>query len=248
MKNKDRWVPSKYVYQRGRLVSSRDKTEVWIGSRLVTDLSASLYDRYLPQYARGKLIDLGCGKVPLYEVYKDHISTNICVDWENTQHKNTYLDYECDLSQSLPFSDGEFNTIILSDVLEHIAVPENFWHEMSRILAQEGKVIGNTPFYYGIHEAPYDYYRYTEHAFRRFAEVSGFNFLVLKPIGGTPEILADIFAKHLQFIPIIGEGLAVAVQYSALTLGKTSIGNKASEETGKVFPLGYFFVAEKIVK
>lgn len=246
MKNKDNWKPSKFVYKGGKLVSSRDSREVRIGSRLITDIIASYYDVYIPKYAKGKLIDLGCGKVPLYEAYKNHITENICVDWENTLHKNEFLDYEGDLTKKLPFCDGEFDTIVLSDVLEHIPQPEKLWQEMSRILALNGKAFINVPFYYGLHEVPYDYYRYTEYALRFFAKLTGFGVLLLKPIGGTPEILADIFAKHLRFFPVIGSGLASAIQYVAAAFVRTTFGKKISEKTSQVFPLGYFLIVEKV--
>ena len=74
---------------------------------------------------------------------------------------------------NLPFGDSEFDTIILSDVLEHIPVPEHLWKEMARILSRNGKIIMNVPFYYCLHEAPHDCSRYTEFALRRFVEMSG---------------------------------------------------------------------------
>jgi SAM-dependent methyltransferase len=248
MRNKDNWTPSKFVYKGGRLISSRDSREVGVGSRLITDIVASFYDVYIPKFAKGKLIDLGCGKVPLFEAYKDYITDNVCIDWESSLHKNEYLDYECDLNKNLPFSGSEFDTIILSDVLEHIPQPEKLWTEMSRILTLNGKAIINVPFYYWVHEAPHDYYRYSEYALRRFANLSGLKILLLKPIGGTPEILADILAKNLQFVPIIGTIIALAIQYITAAFIRTALGKKLSEKTSQSFPLGYFLVAEKSSK
>lgn len=246
MKNKDRWIPSKFVHRKGKLIGSRNPKELGIGSRLVADITAGFYDTNLKRYAGGKLIDLGCGKVPLFETYKDLVSDNICVDWEQTFHKNDYLDFECDLTKELPFNDGEFDTIILSDVLEHIPQPGKFWREMSRILVKKGKILMNVPFYYWLHETPHDYYRYTEYALRRFAESTDFEILLLEALGGTPEILADILAKHLQKIPFLGSPLAIGIQYLTHAFIRTSLGKYLSKKTSKTFPLGYFLVAEKI--
>lgn len=121
MKNKDKWVSSKYIYKNKRLTSSKDPKEVSISSRLMTNIIASYYEYYIPKYAKGKLIDLGCGKVPLYEIYKSFVTDNICIDWPNTLHKNMFLDYEYDITKDLPFENETFDTIILSDVLEHVA-------------------------------------------------------------------------------------------------------------------------------
>ncbi len=246
MKNKALWSPSKFVYRRGRLAASRDPREVNPSSRLMSDSIAALYQRYIPEYARGRLIDLGCGSVPLFATYRDHVSENVCVDWANTSHKNDYLDHECDLSQPLPFPENEFDTLILSDVLEHIATPELLWREMHRILKPGAVAFVNTPFFYWLHEEPHDYYRYTGFALRRFAEQSGFEVLLLTTIGGTPEILADIVAKHVKRIPLIGRICSVAIQEITRVVVNTGPGRRFSESTGKKFPFGYFMLARKL--
>jgi SAM-dependent methyltransferase len=247
MRNQEKWKLSKYVYRKGYLIASRDAKEVGIGSRLITDLIADFYDSNLRKHARGKLLDLGCGKVPLYAVYREFVTDNICVDWSNTTHKNEYLDYELDLTKNLPFSDSEFDTIILSDVLEHIPVPELLWREMARILSSNGKIIMNVPFYYWLHEQPHDYYRYTEFALRRFAETSGLRLIQLEPIGGAPEVMTDIFAKCILRLPKLGRSLARVAQWFTLSFIRTRFGKKVSETTSSSFPLGYFLIAEKPV-
>lgn len=245
MRNQEQWIPSKYVYHHGRLIASRDTEEVSIGDRLLGDRIAGFYERYLPEYVMGRLIDLGCGRVPLYATYREYVDEVICVDWGNTSHQTSHLDYECDLTQALPFVDGEFNTIILSDVLEHIPEPEALWWEMSRILAPGGVILLNVPFFYRLHEEPYDYYRYTEHALRRFAERAGFDVILLEPAGGTPEIFADLFGRHLRFVPIIGNTLVAAIQRLTSALVATAWGQRLSASTGRMFPLGYFLIARK---
>jgi SAM-dependent methyltransferase len=245
MRNKDKWVPSALVYRKGKLVASRNPKEVGVGSRLTADLAASFYDANIRKHAKGKLIDLGCGKVPLFEAYKDFVTENICVDWDKTPHSSAYVDCMCDLSKELPFRDGVFDTLILSCVLEHIQQPDHLWKEMSRILTAGGKVLMNVPFYYWLHETPHDYYRYTEYALRRFAKSSDFEIVLLKAIGGTPEILADILAKHLQYAPLLGKCLASGVQYITHVLVRRGPGKRLSERTSKTFPFGYFLVAEK---
>jgi SAM-dependent methyltransferase len=246
MRNRDRWHPSKYVYRNGRLAASRDPKEVGVGSRLLVDLIAECYDANLRQHARGRLLDLGCGKVPLFLAYKDYVTETICVDWENTLHQNEYVDSECDLTGALPFEDGEFDTILLSDVLEHVPEPEHLWREMSRLLSIGGRVIMNVPFYYWLHEQPHDYYRYTEFALRRFVERAGLRLLQLDSIGGAPEIMTDIFAKNVLRAPRIGRSLAVFAQWLTLSVIRTKIGRKISEATRDGFPFAYFLVAEKL--
>lgn len=246
MRARERWRPSKFVYKEDRLTGSRDPSEVGVGSRLITDLIASIYDENLREHARGKLLDLGCGSVPLYATYKDRVSEIVCVDWGNILHGAEYLDLHCDLTGPLPLADGSFDTIILSDVLEHIPEPAHLWTEMSRVLSKGGKLLLNVPFYYWIHEQPHDYYRYTEYALRRFVESSGLKLIHLSPIGGSPEIAADLFAKNAaMLLGHLGVLLATLAQWMTAAFIKTRFGAKVSAVTAHRFPLGYFLVAEK---
>ena len=238
MKNPEAWQPTKFVYRKGRLEASRDPRIVSVGSRLLADITAQCFQRYLPRYARGRLADLGCGKVPLYHAYRDLVTETVCIDWSDTLHPNAFLDHECDLSQPLPLADGEFDTIILSDVLEHLPQPELLWREMSRILADRGVILMTVPFYYCVHEAPHDYYRYTEFALRRFADISGLTIEVLTPTGGTPEVLTDILAKHLQFVPWVGKGSAAVLQAVTRWFVGLSLGKRLSRKTAQAFPFG----------
>jgi SAM-dependent methyltransferase len=245
MNNQDRWKPSKFVYRNGKLIASRDPKEVHVGSLLVSDLIAITYDDNLRQHARGYLLDLGCGKVPLFEAYKAYVSRTMCVDWGNTLHKNEHLDLEHDLTRPLPFEDGTFDTLILSDVLEHIPQPEALFKEMARVLAPQGKILMNTPFYYWLHERPHDYYRYTEFALRRFVEISGLQLVKIEVIGGAPEILADIMAKLAMKIPFLGRPFSSLIQYITHLLVKSRFGKSVSNKTKPVFPFGYFLIAQK---
>jgi SAM-dependent methyltransferase len=245
MKHAQSWKPSKFVRKNGKLRASKDPNEVQVSSRLMTDVIAHAYDSNLTQFARGRLLDLGCGKVPLFNSYSGLVSESICVDWANSLHKNEYLDFECDLTKPLPFPDGEFDTILLSDVLEHIPEPAGLWREMARVLRKDGCLIMNVPFLYWLHEQPHDYYRYTEFALRRFAELSAMKVLKLEAVGGAPEVIADILAKTLLRIPGLGRSVAITVQGLAYALRKTSFGQRISRATSSQLPMGYFLVAQK---
>ena len=245
MRNADRWTETKYVRRRGRLRASRDPAQVGVGSRLISDLVAAAYDRHLPRYARGRLIDLGCGTAPLYGAYRGLVDSVVCVDWANSPHAALYLDREVDLNGPLPFDAAAFDTLILSDVLEHVAEPANLWREMARVIAPGGHALINVPFLYGIHEAPHDYARYSEHALRRHAQQVGLTVRLLEPIGGSLHVLADLLAKHLAHVPLIGRLLASAVQAPVAWLDRVGLGRRIVARTATHFPLGYFMVAER---
>jgi SAM-dependent methyltransferase len=226
-------------------MASRDPREVTVGSRMIADIIAQYYDTNLKLHARGRLLDLGCGKVPFFDAYRQYVSESVCVDWGNTLHKNDHLDFEADLTKELSFSDSEFDTILLSDVLEHIPDPELLCREMARVLKPNGKLLMNVPFYYWLHERPHDFYRYTEFALRRFMERCGLQILLLKTIGGAPEILTDVIAKNVTRLPVAGNAISSLSQWATSSFVHTSVGRRLSDSTSTVFPLGYFLVAQK---
>ena len=245
MRNPEHWTPSKYVWRRGRLAASHDRAMLGVGSRLVADRVAACYGVYLPRHARGRLADLGCGSVPLYDAYRPLASSITCVDWAHSAHGRRHVDVEADLGAALPFADASFDTLILSDVLEHVAEPEHLWREMARLLAPGGHAFVNVPFLYGIHEAPHDYYRYTEFALRRFAERAGLATRVLVAIGGSLHVFADLLAKHFARLPVFGKPLAMAVQGFVRLVDRTAFGQQLAVRTSARFPLAHFMIVER---
>lgn len=245
MRNPDAWKPSKYRLAKNSLRASTNPKEVGTGSRLLVEIIAKFYDRAIPNYVTGRLIDLGCGKAPLFLKYRYFASSVTCVDWGNTLHKNENLDVECDLSKRLPFDNASFDTVILSDVLEHLPEPDSLWRELARILAPGGRLLMNVPYFYPLHEVPFDFYRYSRFALERFARESGFEIIELQPLGGSPEVFTDILAKHIQFIPIIGRLMARSIQALALAFVRTTLGRRLSTRSAEYYPFGYAMVAER---
>jgi len=245
MRNSDRWTETKYVRRRGRLVASRDRNEVGIGSLLISDRVAALYETGLARHARGRLVDLGCGKVPFYAAYRGLVDSITCVDWPQSVHASPYLDCEADLNGPLPFADAAFDTVILSDVLEHVPDPRQLWREIARLLAPGGKLLLNLPFLYGVHEAPHDYGRYTAFALRRFADEVGLRVLELEAVGGSLHVLADLMAKHLAHVPLVGSLSARGLQGLVTLIDRFEWGQGLARRSAERFPLGYFMVATK---
>lgn len=245
MKNIPLWRPSKYEYRKGILRGSRDEKDLSLSSRLLADIVAGFYQKYLKSHAKGRLADLGCGKVPLYCEYKKYVDEVTCIDWAESFHKNPHLDTVCNLNEPLPLPDSCYDTIILSDVLEHIAEPQLLCNEMGRILKPGGKVFINVPFYYRLHEMPHDYYRYTEYALRYLCKGAGLNIILIETLGGIPEILTDITTKNTAYKPVIGKPVAQLIHFLYKVFLVTKIGKNIARKTSVTFPYGYFIIAEK---
>ena len=242
MQNIDKWQPSKYSYRGSKILSSPTLDS---SSRVMAGLIAENYQELLPKYANGRLLDLGCGAVPLYLAYKDLASEITCVDWGNTLHGVSYLDYEMDLNQPLKLESDAYDTIILSDVLEHIRKPEDLLVEINRILAKGGTLIMNVPFFYWLHEKPHDYYRYTQFALQSILADNGFSEIKIWSFGGLFETLMDIYLKNIYPIPVIGKPISWVLYKLFWGFIHTSPGKWLQKRTSKNFPYGYFAVAQK---
>ena len=181
----------------------------------------------------------------MYAAYREHVTEIICADWPSTTHGNHHIDVFCDAARPLPFAPEQFDTVLLSDVLEHIPEPLALCQEIARILVPGGRIILNAPFYYWIHERPHDYYRYTEFALRRFMAAVSLEITTLAPVGGAPEIIVDILGKELARVPRIGWRLAATLQGIASRLLEPSGREIWTRRSAASFPLGYVLIATK---
>ncbi|WP_395019646.1 class I SAM-dependent methyltransferase [Dongia sp.] len=240
MKNEDKWVPTKFVERDGAWVSSR--TDVGPSSWLITDLVASAYHRAIAAHCRGRVIDVGCGSAPLYAMYRKHASSVTCIDWDNSLHNLSFCDSYVDLNRAWDgVPSDSFDTVISTDVMEHLHSPETFFSEAARVLAPGGKFILSLPFLYWIHEAPHDYLRHTEFSLRRLCRLNRLEVVELTTTGGAPEVLADMAFK--MFGP--GKTASKFLYYFARGMLRCPPFPRISRRTRQALPLGYVLVASK---
>ena len=239
MKNKHEWVPTKFLLSDGELYANH--RFVSKPSMIIANNIAKFYNENIKKYVRGQLLDLGCGRIPLYEAYKDFVDDNICVDWsKNNQH----IDFSVDLNQELPFNNDQFDTIILSDVLEHIHKPFMLFREMNRVLQNNGVALINVPFLYMIHEHPHDYYRYTHYILKKIIKDSNFKLVSIVPLGGLLEVLMDFLGRFLYKVPF-GKTIFWVMNKIYKLISRTKIGKSFLINSSEYYPHGYGIVIKK---
>lgn len=64
-------------------------------------------------------------------------------------------------AENMDFKDGEFESVICLEVIEHTTSPEKLISEIYRVLAPNGTLLLSVPFVFEIHDK-YDYYRFTK--------------------------------------------------------------------------------------
>lgn len=132
---------------------------------------------------RGSVLDLGCGTRPFEKDILQHASEYVGVDWGNTLH-GTHADIFSDLNETLPIGNASFDHIVSFEVLEHLAEPRVMLAEAFRILRRGGGLTLSVPFQWWVHEAPWDYYRYTRYGLQYMLERAGFTEIAVLPTTG----------------------------------------------------------------
>jgi SAM-dependent methyltransferase len=237
---KDDWAPTKAELHNEKWRARRGGD---VTSRIVADLQIGAYEESLRAHARGRLLDLGCGNAPFAGIYRPLVDEYVWADWPNSPHQLFELDCEVDLNAApLPFHEASFDTILLSDVLEHIAEPNQLLAELRRILTPGGKLLIGVPFLYPIHEQPYDHFRYTNFQLEYFARKLDFQVQSLAVVGGPLDVLADFSCKILG-----GAWRPLArLSYGAWLLGRMSkavrLGNNRAAWK---MPLAYMVVLQR---
>ncbi|MTD10594.1 methyltransferase domain-containing protein [Acinetobacter sp. YIM 103518] len=122
---------------------------------------------------KGIVVDLGCGERPFEKDILIYAERYVGVDWSNTLHKSK-IDVLADLNAKLPFDNASFDGVVSFEVLEHLSEPQMMLSEAHRILKDNGIIILSIPFQWWIHEAPWDFQRYTKYGLEYQFQKAGF--------------------------------------------------------------------------
>lgn len=152
----------------------------------------------------GKLLDLGCGKMP----YKKIINKNVLIkEYVGVDIKNDIYqkDIEPDFywdGLSLPFQENSFDCAIIIEVLEHVPDATVVLKEVFRVLKPGAQVLITVPFLWNLHDVPHDEFRYTPFSLRRICEQSGFVVKKMEKLGGWHASLATMLSTYVRRAPL----------------------------------------------
>lgn len=116
----------------------------------------------------GVLLDLGAGNQPFRQWYSPLVERVIAVDIANAPGLDVLS-----TAAKMPFRDATFDTVLCTEVLEHVENAEAAVDEIARTLRPGGTLLMTVPFLYPTHEAPHDFWRTTHHGLRSVLERHG---------------------------------------------------------------------------
>lgn len=147
-------------------------------------------------YLTGRMLDFGCGNKP----YKDLIKVDeyIGLDIEESGHDST--NYDVDVywdGKTIPFENNYFDSILSSEVLEHVFEPDNILQELNRVCKKGGKLVLTVPFVWNEHEVPYDFGRYSSYGIKHLLKKHGFEILDYKKTTNYVETVFQLWNTYV---------------------------------------------------
>lgn len=130
-----------------------------------------------------KVVDIGCGKMPLRSVVVENKCSYIGVDIEDGFYSSCPPDV-IGSAYDVPLDLGSADVVLSSHVFEHLNQPEKAFDVTYHLLKNEGLFILSVPFLYPIHAKPNDYMRYTKYLINDLAVKTGFKVCKITEIGG----------------------------------------------------------------
>lgn len=137
------------------------------------------------KYAKGKLVDIGCGRMPYRKEIEPLVDKYVGVDHPNVSklyNSKIQPDVLAD-AKKLPFSANTFDIALLFQVLEHVESPEAVLKEAARVLKPNGVLVITIPFLCPLHDMPHDWARYTSTALKDFLTKAGIQIIKIEVKG-----------------------------------------------------------------
>lgn len=96
-------------------------------------------------------------------------------------------------AERLPFKDGAFGTIVMTEVLEYLEDPRGTFTEVNRVLRGGGMAFLSVPFLVPVHfDSEFDLSRQTISGLKALVASSGLAIEALEPMGSTLAVIHDL--------------------------------------------------------
>jgi len=149
---------------------------------------------------RGSMLDFGCGTKPYKNLFKnvdEYIGVDYKIEGREETQKNVDVFYD---GKNIPFEDNRFDTMLCTEVLEHVFNIDELLQEFNRVLKKGGKLLITTPFMWEEHEMPYDFARYTTPALKHLYTKHGFIVQANFKTGNYVEVIFQFSLNYLKNI------------------------------------------------
>lgn len=199
--------------------------------------------KYAP-YITGRVLDVGGGKTHRYKS---------CFSYDTYTCMDVYEGPGIDVlgsADAIPFTDESFDSVVCTQVFEHLAFPEKSAQEIYRVLKHGGHILITVPQWNELHEEPHDYWRYTRFGMSALFERNGFETVAYEQRGGFYTTLAQMQARFmidkydLYHKPFVGRAMSRLFKlYGAIALWRDA---RDKSNANRKHTIGWCFVFRKI--
>jgi SAM-dependent methyltransferase len=155
----------------------------WVRTRIDKAIAASAH------LAHGVLLDVGCGRKPFEKDFAPFVEKYWGLEYSpESGYRGNRADF-CGDASALPLPDKSVDTILCTEVFEHLPNPEKTAQEFARVLRPGGTLICTAPFVFPIHDK-YDFFRYTPDGLAVILQRYGLTIEKVTPLSGTGVTLA----------------------------------------------------------
>jgi SAM-dependent methyltransferase len=165
----------------------------------------------------GRVLDIGCGTKP-YQRLIPAVSY-IGLDDALAVHPDV-----CGSCLPLAFKESSFDSIICTELLEHVPEPAFCLSEIKRVLKSGGNLYLSAPQSWGLHYEPYDYWRFTRYGLEYLLGKEGFEVISIERIGGVFSLIG------VRFVDVL---------WTRLTGGLSFLGAVWSQRSSTALCLGF---------
>lgn len=142
-------------------------------------------------HIKGRVLDVGAGSFSRYQdLFK--CSEYIKMDAEKSENIDIVGDAE-----NLPFKSQSFESVVCTQVFEHLKNPQKAADEIARVLKKGGVCLLSVPQVNELHGEPDDYFRFTKFGLKEILSRAGLEVYKCNQIGGFFTLRAQLKIRYL---------------------------------------------------
>ncbi|MCX6813429.1 MAG: class I SAM-dependent methyltransferase [Candidatus Azambacteria bacterium] len=138
-------------------------------------------------YVKGRVLDLGAGMAKYKEIIVKNAGNYVACDVKKTEN----IDTVCNVA-NLIFPSESFDTVISTQVFEHVDNPFTVVREIKKVLKSGGNAIITAPFMVPFHPDPKDNFRFSKEGLEEIFKSQSFEIVESGIYGGFFMILSEM--------------------------------------------------------
>jgi len=171
---------------------------------ILSNLKKAIKEIIEEESSFGKILDYGAKDSPYKKLFKAKSISFHTADFKNTGECMIELNDD----GTIPVDSNSYDTVISSQVLEHVEDVQLYLSEIKRVLKNDGRLLISTHGYWKFHPDPHDYWRWTREGLIKTLKMNGFISIKTYGIAGLSASGLQLFQDGIsQKVPARAKGV-----------------------------------------